>query len=91
MIFLKSGRYYRKHAPLKRTFSPIIVNRWRDAVKRVLSMDDPWKGFHLEELDEERAIRHRYSAVTKKWVTDTIHVKMQREVGLVYIRIYDLT
>ena len=40
---------------------------------------DPWEKFKLDELPVEKALRHRYSALLKKWNTEEVVVKMEKE------------
>ncbi|VEL36342.1 unnamed protein product, partial [Protopolystoma xenopodis] len=50
---------------------------WKYAFKRLRSVDlDPWNDFTLG-LPEIPAIRHRYSAIKKKWLHDNIKVKLE--------------
>ncbi|XP_076326442.1 eukaryotic elongation factor 2 kinase-like isoform X2 [Tachypleus tridentatus] len=52
---------------------------WKVAVQKALYMEDPWKEFHLEELEVETAVRYRYNALCKKWVVDKVIIKMAKE------------
>ena len=38
---------------------------------------DPWEKFHLDDLTQEKAIRHRYNALSKTWTTEEVIVKME--------------
>nr|CDS26521.1 eukaryotic elongation factor 2 kinase [Hymenolepis microstoma] len=53
---------------------------WRNAVKKVLKeVDklDPWRDFDLKSTPTQAAVRHRYSALKKKWIKDNILVKVE--------------
>jgi len=50
---------------------------WRTALRGLSERQDPWKDFHWEDLPVERALRHRYNALTKKWRQDDCVVKME--------------
>merc|ERR550519_2430336 len=53
--------------------------RWNRAVKMVLQRGDPWEKFHLDQIPTERALRHRYSAITGTWQVDECKVKIDRK------------
>jgi len=53
--------------------------RWNRAVKLVLQRGDPWEKFHLDQIPTERALRHRYSAITSTWEVDECQVKIDRK------------
>ncbi|XP_022235285.1 eukaryotic elongation factor 2 kinase-like isoform X2 [Limulus polyphemus] len=53
--------------------------QWKVAAHKALYMEDPWKEFHLDELEVETAIRYRYNALCKKWVVDKVNIKMAKE------------
>jgi len=53
--------------------------RWRKALKLISRLKDPWAKFHLENYKEETVMRHRYNPLLKKWVKDSITVKMEKE------------
>jgi elongation factor 2 kinase len=57
---------------------------WKRAFAKLKMLGDPWKDFHLDELEPESATRHRYNALKKQWVTDEVVVKMQKKVTSVY-------
>lgn len=50
---------------------------WKLAVKKAKLLRDPWSEFHIETYPEEVAVRHRYNAIKKKWVTDECVVKVE--------------
>ncbi|XP_064620844.1 eukaryotic elongation factor 2 kinase-like isoform X4 [Lineus longissimus] len=52
---------------------------WKRAFAKLKLIKDPWKEFHLDELESEPATRHRYNALKKQWVTDEVVVKMQKK------------
>ncbi|XP_073503695.1 eukaryotic elongation factor 2 kinase isoform X2 [Phyllobates terribilis] len=49
---------------------------WKHAIQKAKQMPDPWAEFHLEDIDTEHAIRHRYNAVSGQWVQDDVLIKM---------------
>ena len=64
------------------SLSPIA--RWKKAVKKIRTLQDPWEQFHLDQLPAERATRHRYNALKRQWVVDEVVVKMEIEVSVIY-------
>ena len=40
---------------------------------------DPWEKFHINELPVEKAVRHKYNALTQTWSTEDVVVKMDSE------------
>lgn len=52
---------------------------WIHALKLIKSLKDPWERFHIVDLESEFAVRHRYHALRKQWITDRVEVKMERE------------
>lgn len=61
---------------IKQARTPPIKKKWKMAVRRLRSLQDPWAEFHLEDCEVETALRHRYNAVEKTWVQDEVEVKM---------------
>ena len=55
---------------------------WLRAFKKIRHLKDPWAKFKIGDLPSERVTRHRYNALKKKWVTDEVHVKMEKEVRM---------
>lgn len=49
---------------------------WKHAIEKAKHMPDPWAEFHLEDIATERALRHRYNAVTGEWLQDEVLIKM---------------
>ena len=64
----------------KRKRTPPLRKKWKHAIKKAQSVEDPWLQFHLEDYPTETAVRHRYSAGTNKWVIDNVKVKVAKEV-----------
>ncbi|XP_003744969.1 eukaryotic elongation factor 2 kinase [Galendromus occidentalis] len=56
-----------------------VLQRWRQAAKKVLCMEDPFGSFHLEKCETEKVLRMRYNPLKREWVKDEILVKMSRE------------
>ncbi|XP_060076123.1 eukaryotic elongation factor 2 kinase-like [Ylistrum balloti] len=50
---------------------------WALAIKKAKLLNDPWKAFHIEDIDSEICIRHRYNPHKKTWLTDEVKVKME--------------
>lgn len=63
--------------------SPVVspLAQWKKALQKIHLMKDPWEGFHLEELPTEIVTRHRYNALKRQWVVDTVSVKIEKEVS----------
>ena len=76
----KSSSYNKTVNPLYRnnntTMSPARL-RWKSAAMKVKLMNDPWLEFKIESYQTEHAIRHRYNAIKKKWITDECVIKME--------------
>lgn len=56
-------------------------NSWKHALKKAMTMPDPWEMFHLDMCSQENAIRHRYNALKKTWVQDKVRIKMESTVS----------
>ena len=54
---------------------------WMRALRKIPNIEDPWKQFHLTDLKTEKAVRHRYNALKKRWIKDDVQVKMESEVS----------
>ncbi|VDD79826.1 unnamed protein product [Mesocestoides corti] len=55
---------------------------WQSAFRKVRSRAaelDPWSDFDLKSTPTIAAIRHRYSALKKKWIKDNILVKLEEK------------
>lgn len=52
---------------------------WRLALKGLSTREDPWSKLNWNSYPEERALRHRYNALTKKWKQDNVVVKIETE------------
>lgn len=52
---------------------------WLKAIHRARDQyeHDPWSKFHIEQIQTEMCIRHRYNPHKKIWCTDEVQVKMQ--------------
>ena len=71
----KSG----KPMPLQLRPQTKATKNWLKALHLTRERDDPWEKFHLDELPVEKAVRHRYNALTKTWSTEDVVVKMDSE------------
>ncbi|XP_018423660.1 PREDICTED: eukaryotic elongation factor 2 kinase isoform X3 [Nanorana parkeri] len=69
----KENEYGTSSSP-RNSFS--IREAWRNAIQKAKQMPDPWAEFHLEEIETEHAVRHRYNAVSGRWVQDDVLIKM---------------
>ena len=57
-------------------------NTWREALLKAKEAKDPWEEYDIvNNCQTEKAKRYRYNALTKQWVQDEIHVKMQSKVS----------
>jgi len=63
----------------QRPMTKTARKNWTKALKKVRSIEDPWEKFHIENLTAETAVRYRYNSLKKKWVSDTVTVKMEKE------------
>ena len=65
--------------PLPLTLRPQnrATHYWLKALHLTRQRMDPWDKFHLDELTQEKAIRHRYNALAKVWTTEQVIVKME--------------
>jgi len=52
-------------------------DRWKQAVRQVRTLSDPWAKFSIDKMPIENAKRHRYNALLKKWVIDDVIVQME--------------
>ncbi|XP_021379419.1 eukaryotic elongation factor 2 kinase-like isoform X2 [Mizuhopecten yessoensis] len=50
---------------------------WALAIRKAKLLNDPWKAFHIEDIDSEVCIRHRYNPHKKTWLTDEVKVKIE--------------
>ncbi|XP_033737069.1 eukaryotic elongation factor 2 kinase-like isoform X1 [Pecten maximus] len=50
---------------------------WALAIRKAKLLNDPWKAFHIEDIDSEICIRHRYNPHKKTWLTDEVKVKIE--------------
>ena len=54
------------------------TGNWMKAIELVncRGQVDPWEKFHLNELPVEKATRHRYDALAKRWFEDQVYVRL---------------
>lgn len=52
---------------------------FRGFLSQARSIGDPWREFHIENIETETALRHRYNAVRKTWSTDEVQVKVENK------------
>ena len=57
-------------------------SNWMKAFKKIKKLEDPWAKFHIDDFPSEKCTRHRYNALKRKWVQDTVTVKMETEVNM---------
>ncbi|CAH8559247.1 unnamed protein product [Dicrocoelium dendriticum] len=76
---LKRTRLSKSASDTPEQCNPVnTVKLWKRALQKLHSIDlDPWLDFPTHDIPVETAVRHRYSAIKKKWVIDEIHVKME--------------
>ncbi|KAG8433097.1 hypothetical protein GDO86_017397 [Hymenochirus boettgeri] len=70
---VKQSEYGTSSSP-RNSFS--FKEAWKHAIQKAKQMPDPWAEFHLEDIETEHAIRHRYNAVSGQWVQDDVLIKM---------------
>lgn len=58
---------------------------WMQAVRKIKQLKDPWEQYHILDQPSETAVRHRYNALKKQWVTDKVEVKVERDVSVNYV------
>lgn len=71
------GLKRRREEPISRKF--VAKMAWKNAVRKALSMQDPWEKFHLDMYKTERARRHRYNAMRQAWTQDEVVIKMEKQ------------
>ncbi|XP_053327191.1 eukaryotic elongation factor 2 kinase isoform X2 [Spea bombifrons] len=69
----KESEYGSSSSP-RNSFS--FKEAWKHAIQKAKQMPDPWAEFHLEDIETEHAVRHRYNAVSGQWVQDEVLIKM---------------
>ena len=57
-------------------------NHWLTAIKKSKVMHDPWAAFHIENMESEVCIRHRYNPHKKTWTKDEVTVKLEKKVSI---------
>ncbi|XP_013394430.1 eukaryotic elongation factor 2 kinase isoform X1 [Lingula anatina] len=71
--------------PLNLNLSPIPtidspnIKHWKHAILKAKKLKDPWEEFNILDLPVEEVTRHRYSALRKQWITDTVKVRMEKK------------
>ncbi|XP_074647472.1 eukaryotic elongation factor 2 kinase-like isoform X2 [Tubulanus polymorphus] len=80
---MPSLNFAKKSAPIRisdSSSSPSSSPRlnWKRAFQKLKKLRDPWAEFHIDSYQPETAIRHRYNALKKIWVTDTVCIKMEK-------------
>ncbi|XP_063286437.1 eukaryotic elongation factor 2 kinase isoform X3 [Pelobates fuscus] len=70
--FKNDKRHFSKHGCL----TDRGREAWKHAIQKAKQMPDPWAEFHLEDIETEHGIRHRYNAVSGQWVQDDVLIKM---------------
>ncbi|XP_063286438.1 eukaryotic elongation factor 2 kinase isoform X4 [Pelobates fuscus] len=71
---LRKENVYGTSSSPRNTFS--FKEAWKHAIQKAKQMPDPWAEFHLEDIETEHGIRHRYNAVSGQWVQDDVLIKM---------------
>ncbi|XP_071815012.1 eukaryotic elongation factor 2 kinase-like [Apostichopus japonicus] len=64
---------------IKKSKTPPTKKKWKKAVKKSQKVADPWAIYHFDSVPVEMCTRHRYNAVTEKWTTDKVKVKLATE------------
>ncbi|CAF2328061.1 unnamed protein product [Rotaria sp. Silwood2] len=65
-----------KHRLRHRSKASTLV-RWRDAVKRVVQLKDPWQDFKIDRYPEEIVTRHEFDPIKRTWHESQITVKIE--------------
>lgn len=68
-----------KPLPLNMRPQTRATKNWMKALHLTRGRADPWQKFHLDELPAEKAIRHKYNALTKSWSKEQVTVKLDKE------------
>lgn len=53
-------------------------------MKKLRKGVDHWEKYHLDDIETELAIRHRYNPRKKIWMQDHVLVKMEKKVRKIY-------
>jgi len=53
------------------------IGRWKEAVKKVVQLKDPWSDFKIDHYPEETVIRHEFDPVKRTWHTSQITIKIE--------------
>ena len=61
--------------------TPSPKMNWLKAFSKIKTMNDPWAKHRIDKQKKENAVRHRYNALTKKWIKDTITVRVEDQVS----------
>ncbi|CAF5010083.1 unnamed protein product, partial [Rotaria sp. Silwood1] len=70
------SNFHVKHRLRRRSKTNTLV-RWRDAVKRVVQLKDPWQDFKIDRYPEEIVTRHEFDPIKRTWHTSQITVKIE--------------
>ncbi|XP_078319080.1 eukaryotic elongation factor 2 kinase-like isoform X2 [Crassostrea virginica] len=82
---LRQRRLSKSYAPLANLKLKVkpgqsrAQNHWIMAIKKARDMSDPWASFHIEDIETEFCIRHRYNPHKKQWTKDEVQVKMMKK------------
>lgn len=88
---LRQRRLSKSYAPLANLKLKVkpgqsrAQNHWIMAIKKAKDMSDPWASFHIEDIETEFCIRHRYNPHKKQWTKDEVQVKMMKKVFLYFL------
>ncbi|CAF0781899.1 unnamed protein product [Rotaria sordida] len=62
---------------LRRRSKTNTLARWRDAVKKVVQLKDPWQDFKIDRYPEEIVTRHEFDPIKRTWHTSQITIKIE--------------
>ncbi|KAK3089352.1 hypothetical protein FSP39_002962 [Pinctada imbricata] len=78
---LRQRRLSKSFAPLRALQVNVNLSRahkhWLSAIRKAKVMNDPWAAFHIENIESEFCIRHRYNPHKKTWCKDEVNVKIE--------------
>ena len=55
------------------------TKNWLKALHLTSKHADPWEKFHFDDMPAEKAVRHKYNALSKTWTTEEVVVKIDKE------------
>lgn len=68
-----------KPMPLNMRPQNRATKNWLKALHLTSKHADPWEKFHFDDMPAEKAVRHKYNALSKTWTTEEVVVKIDKE------------